>query len=111
MTEKKINGATIQSSISNEELDLLPLSMFEGKIHLVQSVEQITAAVDYLKKQLGRLGETPFALTEVTAWDETKMIPASVLNELRRDAVAKLTETILDDYQRPAAGTAVFRSL
>ena len=32
------------------------------------------------------------------------MIPASVLNELRRDAVAKLTETILDDYQRPAAG-------
>ena len=51
MTEKKINGATIQSSISNEELDLLPLSMFEGKIHLVQSVEQITAAVDYLKKQ------------------------------------------------------------
>ena len=42
----------------------------------------------------------------LTPWDETKMIPASVLNELRRDAVAKLTETILDDYQRPAAGTA-----
>lgn len=92
----------------------LTLTVWDEKAHTAvvtadfqpQPASKRPATIDYLKKQLGRLGETPFALTEVTAWDETKMIPASVLNELRRDAVAKLTETILDDYQRPAAGTA-----
>lgn len=92
----------------------MTLTVWDEKAHTAvvtadfqpQPASKRPATIDYLKKQLGRLGETPFALTEVTAWDETKMIPASVLNELRRDAVAKLTETILDDYQRPAAGTA-----
>ena len=93
----------------------LELTLWDEKAHTAvvaadfqpQPASKRPATIDYLKKQLGRLGETPFALAEVTAWDETKMIPASVLNDLRRQAVDALTEVILADYSRPSAGKAV----
>ena len=118
MTEKKINGATIQSSISNEELDLLPLSMFEGKIHLVQSVEQITAAVDYLKKQpiLGFDTETrpsfkkgqihPVALLQLSTSDEAFLfrvnhigISPGLVKVLSSPAILKIGAAIHDDIK------------
>lgn len=40
-----------KKSITDEELSELPLSFFEGKIHLIEKVEQMTAAVNYLKQQ------------------------------------------------------------
>jgi ribonuclease D len=40
-----------KKSITDEELSELPLSFFEGKIHLVEKVEDISDAVNYLKKQ------------------------------------------------------------
>jgi ribonuclease D len=40
-----------KKTITDEELSELPLSAFEGKIHLVEKVEELTAAVNYLKKQ------------------------------------------------------------
>jgi ribonuclease D len=40
-----------RKSITDEELAELPLSFFEGKIHLVDKVEQVTEAVNYLKNQ------------------------------------------------------------
>lgn len=43
-----ING--FRKSISDEELAALPLSVFEGKIHLIEKVEQVTDALEYLKK-------------------------------------------------------------
>jgi ribonuclease D len=46
---ENING--FKKSISDEELAALPLSFFEGKIHLVEKVEQLTDAVNYLNKQ------------------------------------------------------------
>ena len=93
----------------------LELTLWDEKAHTVvvaadflpQPASKRPATIDYLKKQLGRLGETPFALAEVTAWDENKMIPASVLNDLRRQAADALTEVILADYHRPAAGTVM----
>lgn len=72
-----------------------------------EAARQRPATADYIKGQLSRLGDTPFTLADVTVWDETKMIPASVLNGLRRQAVEALTETILAEYPRPAAGQAV----
>lgn len=96
----------------------LELTLWDEKAHTAvvaadfqpQPASKRPATIDYLKKQLGRLGETPFALAEVTAWDETKMIPASVLNDLRRQAADALTEVILADYHRPAAGTVMAAS-
>jgi putative protease len=47
--------------------------------------------VDLLREQFGRLGETPFALAAVEAdLPEPVLVPKSVLNELRRQAVARL---------------------
>ncbi|MEI7828247.1 MAG: 3'-5' exonuclease [Prolixibacteraceae bacterium] len=40
-----------KKTITDEELSELPLSIFEGKIHLIEKVEDFTAAVNYLKKQ------------------------------------------------------------
>ena len=46
-----------------------------------------------LGEQLGRLGDTPFELAAVDAAGvEPAMVPKSVLNDLRRQAVAKLVE-------------------
>ena len=47
------------------------------------------------EKQLGRLGDTPFALGTVHLENDGCMIPRSVLNELRQQATAELT-TILE---------------
>lgn len=46
---ENING--FRKSISDEELAALPLSVFEGKIHLIEKIEQVSEAVEYLKKQ------------------------------------------------------------
>jgi len=40
-----------KKTITDEELSELPLSVFEGKIHLIEKVEELTAAVNYLKQQ------------------------------------------------------------
>lgn len=55
-----------------------------------------------LEKQLGRLGGSGWHLAALSAeMDEGVMLPASVLNNLRRDAVAALEEKLLADWQRP----------
>lgn len=62
------------------------------------------ATIAYVTQQLSRLGDTPFALADVTLWAEGYMLPASVLNQLRRDGAAAVETQILQDYPRPKAG-------
>ncbi len=38
-----------KKTITDEELAELPLSVFEGKIHLIEKVEELTDAINYLK--------------------------------------------------------------
>ncbi|HEY5510196.1 MAG TPA: 3'-5' exonuclease [Prolixibacteraceae bacterium] len=45
------NNKEFKKSITDEELAELPLTFFEGKIHLIEKVEQLTDAVSYLKSQ------------------------------------------------------------
>ncbi len=45
------NNKEFKKSITDEELAALPLSFFEGKIHVIEKVEQVTDAVNYLKNQ------------------------------------------------------------
>lgn len=71
--------------------------------------EHRPATVDYLRQQLDRLGSSSFALAEVTIWDETHMVPASIINVLRRQAVQDIEKAILADYKRPAAGEVVLQ--
>ena len=39
-----------KKTVTDEELAELPLSVFEGNIHLIEKVEELTDAVNYLKK-------------------------------------------------------------
>lgn len=61
----------------------------------------------WLKTQLDRLGDTVFSLADATIWDETMMIPSSVINELRRRAVELMKAEIRGEYKRPRSGQAV----
>lgn len=56
----------------------------------LQAARRQPLTLDTLRDQLGRLGETPFELGEVT-WDVPSevMVPKSVLNDLRRQAVER----------------------
>lgn len=45
------NIKEFKKSITEEELSELPLSFFEGKIHLIEKVEQLQDALNYLKNQ------------------------------------------------------------
>lgn len=60
-----------------------------------------TPQTDNLKNQLGKLGNTPFELTEaVIALSDNWFIPSSELSELRRRAVEKLLEVRRINYPR-----------
>jgi len=60
--------------------------------------------VELAREQFGRLGETPFELADVTldVPDEV-LVPKSVLNDLRRQAVAQLSETRINSTRRPVS--------
>lgn len=72
--------------------------------YVVQRAQKRPATKEWVYGQLNRLGDTIFSLADVTMWAEDYMIPASVLNELRRQAVDAMMTAILQDYERPAAG-------
>lgn len=70
----------------------------------VQMAVKRPATAEWVHQQIDRLGDTVFKVADVTIWDENHMIPASVLNALRRDAVEKIEQAILSEYIRPVAG-------
>ena len=77
---------------------VLEWSIGKGQVRTrVQSAEVLVASHKYpatlelLRDQLGRLGNTPYTLAGIQAVIEgTPFVPSSVLNELRRQAVAQL---------------------
>lgn len=72
--------------------------------YVPQKATKRPATTAWITSQLDRLGQTPFSLAYADMWDETYMIPSSVINDLRRQAAHALTETILAEYSRLAAG-------
>jgi putative protease len=59
---------------------------------------------DTVREQFGRLGETPFDLDKVEAdLPDPVLVPKSVLNDLRRRAVARLLEYRAGATRRPVA--------
>lgn len=56
-------------------------------------------AVDQIQKQLSKLGETPFVANEIeNQCSQIYFIPAAILNELRREAVAALEKQRLEKF-------------
>ncbi len=54
---------------------------------------------DDIKKQISKMGDSPFVLNSIDVeTDDRTFMPVSLLNELRRKAVAKLTEELKQKY-------------
>ncbi len=107
-----------KKSITDEELSELPLSFFEGKIHVIEKVEQLTDAVNYLKKQpiLGFDTETrptfkkgqnhQVALLQLSTADEAFLIRTNLIGlspglikVLASPSILKIGAAIRDDIK------------
>ncbi len=67
-----------------------------------QPSQHASRAGQTVREQLGRLGNTDFALADLAIdWREPRFVPSSLLNQLRRDAVAALMEARRAAYRRP----------
>ncbi|WP_335919886.1 U32 family peptidase [Shewanella algae] len=67
-----------------------------------QQAKDIGRNRESLGKHLAKLGNTDFRLGQVDLGDaEAIFVPASIINGLRRDAIAALDEARIQGYQRP----------
>lgn len=72
-----------------------------------QAAQNIEKAESSLRENLNKLGGTDFIAESITLHtSQPRFIPASVINNLRRDAIEQLTETRLLGYERPARRVA-----
>ncbi len=70
--------------------------------------EQAEKTMASLREHLGKLGNTEFAARDIQLdLSQPWFIPASTINQLRREAVSQLQATRLLGYQRPQPGKAV----
>jgi 23S rRNA 5-hydroxycytidine C2501 synthase len=74
-------------------------------LHLKDPASQPERADASLRENLSKLGQTPFALNSLTAldieWRLPYFVPASIANQLRRDAIHALESARLAAWQRP----------
>jgi len=65
-----------------------------------EEAKEATKAVENIKRQLYKLGDTPFTAKEVeTELSYVPFIPSSVLNQLRRDAIEELKNNRLKHFK------------
>jgi len=88
----------------------MQLSMSDGETSItvkgdeVQAAQKRASTAEDARRQLEKLGGTPFACENVQVIaDEGVFLPVSALNALRRDAVDKLTEARIAAFAAPAA--------
>ncbi|QRH03558.1 U32 family peptidase [Shewanella litorisediminis] len=100
---------TINFALAEREQGLA-LTAFDNHGHSVtvtadfdkQQANDIARNCEGLKKNLGKLGNTDFSLGEIDLGDAAGVFaPASVINNLRRDAVEALSQARIQGYQRP----------
>jgi len=67
-----------------------------------QTAQNVEKAESSLRENLNKLGSTDFAARSITLQtSQPWFIPASIINNLRRDAIEQLTETRMLGYERP----------
>ncbi len=109
---------TMKKSISNDELAELPLSSFEGVIHLIEQPEDLESVLEYLGQQtiLGFDTETrpafkkgqiyPVSLLQLSTSDQAFLIrinkiglPAGLIKILASPKILKIGVAIRDDIK------------
>ncbi|MBP3645632.1 MAG: U32 family peptidase [Clostridia bacterium] len=90
------------------------LSMTDGETSVtvtgpvVEAAQKRASTADDARKQLEKLGGTPFTPVNVQAIvDDSVFLPVSALNALRRDAVEKLTQARINAFARTELRAAV----
>ncbi len=74
----------------------------------IESARSQPISPTVVREQLGRLGDTPFAIADVQIdVPPEAMVPKSVLNQLRREAVEKLIAARLAGHRRPISSLEV----
>ncbi|MCM1566925.1 MAG: DUF3656 domain-containing protein [Dehalobacter sp.] len=104
---KEMRKRPLKMQLSGKAGQKLRLTVWDDQQHVAlesqceaQEAQNRPLTQEVLVKQLGRLGNTPFYLGELTtALEGDLMIPVSALNELRRAAVEKLLEP---SHSKPA---------
>ena len=110
--EKLLQGNTSERKIGlcfmlSESADgfVLEAQDADGTIATVAATQEKThardgqRAVEQIEMQLAKLGDTPFVLQSVDIKFSTAyFLPASVINELRRQVVAKLIEKRIEEH-------------
>lgn len=71
--------------------------------YVVQRAHKTPTSHEKVTEQLGRLGTTVFRLASLYMPEEPFMWPSSVLNQMRRDAVARLEEILLAKHAKAMA--------
>jgi phosphate starvation-inducible membrane PsiE len=67
----------------------------------VMPAQKKPLSVEDLKARMAKTGDTPFEMETITVdMDENVFLPVGVLNQLRREAVDQLIESILASYRR-----------
>lgn len=111
-------NCSLKKSISNDEMSALPLSSFAGTIHLVERIEEVNPALDYLKNQtlLGFDTETkpsyskgqnnPVSLLQLSTSDQAFLfrinkigLPAGLIKILASPKILKIGAAIRDDIK------------
>lgn len=68
----------------------------------LEAARKRATTIEEIRAAIGRLGDTPFELAELTAdFDDDLMLPKSVLNDLRRQAAEQLTNRRLAARRHP----------
>jgi len=90
-------GSPMQLSISDGETSI---TVYGDE---VQAAQKRASTADDARRQLEKLGGTPFTCENVQVLaDENVFLPVSALNALRRDAVEQLTEARIEAFAAPA---------
>ncbi|MCL2816863.1 MAG: U32 family peptidase [Clostridiales bacterium] len=80
--------------------------------YIVKAARTSPADYEKTKEQLGRLGGSGFSLRSLqTELDENVMLPASVLNNLRRNLTEELRRMRLAPYQKPPLEEKAFAAV
>jgi ribonuclease D len=112
------DNCILKKSISNDEMSLLQLCAFEGTIHLIERIEDVNPALDYLKNQaiLGFDTETkpsfskgqnnPVSLLQLSTSDTAFLfrinqigLPSGLVKILASPKILKIGAAIRDDIK------------
>ncbi len=90
--------------------ETLTLTVTDGESSVTVTGDTVQAAgkramtEEDARRSLGKTGDTPFMLRDLTVFTEGAFVPVSVLNALRRDALSALEEQRAEEFARAERG-------